>query len=131
MIASNIFVPRNDWQVKSLMCKRSKIITSNDIIRFLAVEVEREIGISPFGDYRYQGRDFVLARQMYMTLLCKHTTWGLRKIGQTVGKDHSTVVYAKRMISDLCDTDPVIKDIYDKIDKRMSESNFSKTIKLC
>jgi chromosomal replication initiator protein len=46
-------------------------------------------------------RDIVIPRQIAMYLIRQHTPFTLSTIGHMFGKEHSTVVYACRMVRDI------------------------------
>lgn len=56
-------------------------------------------------------REYVYARQIAMTLLSKHTRFSLTDIGNMFnGKDHATVIHAKKTLRNLIDTNRSIKE---------------------
>lgn len=114
---SNIFVPRNDWNVKALMCK-SKLSHSSFIERVGRI-IKDETGYSPFETTEFRKREFVFARQLLMSILANNTSMSLMKIGYLLKKDHATVVHAKKTILNLYETDPVCRDAYDRIIKKV------------
>lgn len=65
-------------------------------------------------------RHVVIARQISMYLAKQHTEASLKKIGSHFGnRDHSTVIYSCRTVSDLMDTDEAFKGHVDELDKRV------------
>ena len=59
---------------------------------------------------RSRRREIVQARQVAMYLSKKYTKNSLTAIGKLIGnKDHSTVLYADRMVKNLLDTDKHLK----------------------
>lgn len=68
-----------------------------------------------------QKRDVVFARQLSMYFGCKLTKYSLMKIGSYFGKDHATVLHAKKTINNLVETDRLIRsDVY-QINKNILE----------
>ena len=59
-------------------------------------------------------REIVNSRQMCQTLLSEHARLSLSKIGMlTGGRDHATVLHAKKVIHNLVETDKTIKHDYE------------------
>lgn len=55
-------------------------------------------------------RECVYARQLCMYLSYKYSRLTLKTVGERFGgKDHTTVIHANHTISNLIDTDPIIK----------------------
>ena len=65
-------------------------------------------------------RHVVIARQISMYLAKQHTDASLKKIGSHFGnRDHSTVIYSCRTVSDLMDTDETFNGYVEELDKRV------------
>jgi len=66
-------------------------------------------------------RERVMARQEIMVLLAEFTPKSLKEIGAVFqqGFDHSTVIHAKRVLSDLMDTDKNFKHSHNQIRSRI------------
>ena len=81
-------------------------------IREIASLVEHETGIS-WNDMRLntRKREIVFARQLVMALAKRYTKLTLKLIAEPFNRDHATVLYAEKTISNLCDTD---KEVYGK-----------------
>lgn len=59
----------------------------------------------PHGIKGARKTEVVYARMMAMVLISKHTGLSLKTIGEEFGgRDHTTVINAKKTIPDLCDT---------------------------
>jgi len=58
-------------------------------------------------------RPIVEARAMYFTILKHNTNLTLKTIGETVGRDHATVLYAIRNFPAWLDQNPYLKKSYD------------------
>lgn len=59
--------------------------------------------------------EFVYARAIYFLLCREKTNLSLNKIGQTLGKDHATVLHAIKMIEDVYFQDPYFCNMYENI----------------
>lgn len=65
-------------------------------------------------------RHVVIARQMSMYLIQKLTDQTLKTIGDTLGgRDHSTVIHAVKTIRDLIETDILIKEAQEELEKKI------------
>ncbi len=65
-------------------------------------------------------RHVVIARQMSMYLIQKLTDQTLKTIGETLGgRDHSTVIHAVKTIRDLIETDLLIKEAQEELEKKI------------
>lgn len=68
-------------------------------------------------------RSIVIARQLSMYLAKKLTDKSLKAIGETFGgRDHSTVIYSCRTVSDLMETDTIFKDTVFDLEKKIKMS---------
>lgn len=68
-------------------------------------------------------REVVMARQLSMYLAKHHTNSSLKAIGDNFGgRDHSTVIYSCKTVEDLIDTDPLIKDALNELEKKVKMS---------
>jgi chromosomal replication initiator protein len=68
-------------------------------------------------------REVVMARQLSMYLAKHHTNSSLKAIGDNFGgRDHSTVIYSCKTVEDLIDTDPLIKDALQELEKQVKMS---------
>ena len=64
-----------------------------------------------------------MARQLSMYLAKRHTNNSLKTIGDNFGgRDHSTVIYSCKTVEDLMDTDPLVKDALDELEKKVKMS---------
>jgi hypothetical protein len=66
-------------------------------------------------------RPVVEARAMYFTILKHNTNLTLKTIGETVGRDHATVLYAIRNFPAWLDQNPYLKKSYDVILEKVQE----------
>jgi hypothetical protein len=64
-------------------------------------------------------RQPMIARQMIAYYLRKHTDMTLESIGETINKDHSTVVYGIQCIEDMSEADPYSSDIKKCLDNKI------------
>ncbi len=68
-------------------------------------------------------RQVVIARQLSMYLAKNLTDKSLKAIGETFGgRDHSTVIYSCRTVSDLMETDVIFKDTVSELEKKIKLS---------
>jgi len=68
-------------------------------------------------------RQVVIARQLSMYLAKNLTDKSLKAIGQNFGgRDHSTVIYSCRTVSDLMETDVIFKDTVSELEKKIKLS---------
>ena len=87
--------------------KGLKILISDE----LSVNIERNT----------RERPVVEARAMYFTILKHNTNLTLKTIGETVGRDHATVLYAIRNFPAWLDQNPYLKKSYDVILEKVQE----------
>lgn len=60
-------------------------------------------------------REIVEARQIAMTLVNEKLKRGLSEVGRLFGgRDHSTVIHARDTVEDLCATDKIFKNKFDR-----------------
>lgn len=60
-------------------------------------------------------REIVEARQIAMKLVNEKLKRGLKEVGQFFGgRDHSTVIHAKQTVEDLCITDKIFRNKYNR-----------------
>ena len=63
-------------------------------------------------------REVLLPRQISMTLSLKYTKASLAKVGWIIGKkDHATVMHARKVITNLIQTDKTFRSTYREIDQ--------------
>ena len=117
MIAPNIFQHRNDWNVRSMNCK--KPLSKDNFIKDVAGIITKELEISPFASLDYRERRHVQSRQLLFAMLHKHSVKTLDVIGSVLGKDHATVTHSITTVNNLCDTDKRFKVMYDRIDGKV------------
>lgn len=74
-------------------------------------------------------RPKVVARQLNMSFIERHTKYTLQAIADIFNRDHATVLHAKKTISDLIDTDKNIRILNELIEEEISKykSRFKKT----
>lgn len=64
-----------------------------------------------FDNYKCRKREVVEAHQIMMWLCCRYTRLSLSTIGGNIrGKDHATVLHAKKTINDLIETSKKMRD---------------------
>jgi chromosomal replication initiation ATPase DnaA len=64
---------------------------------------------------KYRGRTLVQARQMYCHFMRTLLGWSLNDIGDTICRDHTTVIHSVETFSDLYQTDENFKQDADRI----------------
>jgi hypothetical protein len=94
---SNIFHPRNDWQLISLKAKKFEI-SLNEIIDYIC---KRERISKERFTSKSRKREIVEARQLYFKRAREVTRNSLYTIGITVGKDHATVLHGIKTIDNV------------------------------
>ncbi len=61
-------------------------------------------------------REYVIVRQMLMAYLWNRRNYSLKTIGGFFGnRDHTTVIYARQTVGNLCDTNEDYKRSYEKL----------------
>ncbi len=106
--------------VQSFVSGVSKEITIDNIKQlvseYLKIPVDKIQG-------KTRKREVVMARQLSMYLAKHHTKSSLKAIGKNFGnRDHSTVIYSCKTVEDLIDTDPLIKDTLQELEKQVRMS---------
>jgi hypothetical protein len=117
MIAPNIFIPRNDWNVRSMFC-RKPIRLFGTFEKTLAEEIKNETGVSPLDEPKYRGGKQVQARQLFLVMMTLHTNRTYESIGGMVGKDHATVNHSIKSVQNWYDTDKRFRAMYNRINDR-------------
>ena len=117
--APNIFQGAgNDYNIRVMKCKQTN--SSDHFIEQVAKIITDETGYNPLSRVKFRGRKFVESRQIMATILSDHTKLTQIVIGKlSGGKDHSTVVHSKKTIDDLCETDYLFKEMYNRIDVKV------------
>lgn len=114
---------------KSISCKFPllKIRTNNIAFEDIMILVCGQYGITARAmRSKNKKREVVDARQVAMVLILKHIPKANTKtVGQYFKRDHSTVVYAKRKVQDLIETDSLFRFKFDKIDKELLEAQLA------
>ncbi len=106
--------------VENFVSGVSKEITIDNIKQLvsdhLKVPVEKIQG-------KTRKREVVMARQLSMYLAKHHTNSSLKAIGDNFGgRDHSTVIYSCKTVEDLIDTDPLLKDALNELERKVKMS---------
>jgi len=71
---------------------------------------------------RYRGRDIIPARHISMYLMLKYHKITLKKVGEYFGRDHSTVIAAKRRIEGLIQVDIDVREQVKQIENLLYET---------
>lgn len=118
---SNIFFPRNDWNIRSFNSKRRHDIRSIYLFKLSKI-VEQKTGFNPLNCTEIRRREFVLSRQIMMVLMDTFIKkLSLRDIGKIFDKDHATVSHAKKTVQNLYETDPEFKKTFDEIKESVKQ----------
>lgn len=82
------------------------------IIEYILKIVEKYLQVdSNFVTTQSRRAELVFARQVSMYLIFRYSTCSLERIGAVFnGKDHATVIHAKKTISNLMDTEKKVKE---------------------
>ena len=118
-IACNIFVPRNDWNVRTLNCK--KAVYKNGHHKAIAEIIEKEVGVSPFEYMQYRGGRYVKARQLFIVMMVNYSFWTYENIGNLLGKDHSTINNSLTKVENYRETDRRYRAMYNRIDEEVKK----------
>jgi len=86
-------------------------------VNFISKKIYDEIGVHPFNNTKYRGRDHVVSRQLLMYFLHNYTKISDNKIAGLLGKDHATINHALKTIENLKDTDKDFAEQVSRIDE--------------
>jgi chromosomal replication initiation ATPase DnaA len=92
-------------------------ITEADKIEMIRNIIIKHTGKDPCVMTEIKEDDLVMPRQLLMYFLRVHLKLSLRRSGEMVGKDHATVVYAKKCVKKFCDIEPKYNELFLKIAK--------------
>lgn len=67
-------------------------------------------------------RTYVEARAIYFRLLRNETKMSLESIGKSVGRDHATVLYSQKRLSDWIEVDSQIAQDYETLSSRFTHA---------
>ena len=100
--------------------------TNKDKVRFAIIKkvVCKYYGTS-FGAIKQRNRErrIVFKRQVLQYFMSLYTKYNLMKIGnKTGGYDHSTVIYALKVVRDLIETDSIIRNEIRHMDSEIKEA---------
>lgn len=84
--------------------------------------ISREYNVS-YGDLQSRSRKKIIAfpRQVAMYLSRKYTEESLENIGKTFNRNHATVLYAVKVVSELCRRDTSVRRQVEILDRKMLE----------
>ncbi len=95
------------------------IFTEEDPVSFVETIVGKHMGVHvnslAFRNTKFRKREFVLVRQIVMTIIKAYTRRSLTAVGEIYGKDHATVLHSKKTIDNLIDTDVAFSRKYKEI----------------
>jgi len=101
MIHPNIFKPKNDWNVRSLYCKKYNAYQEINLITILA-RVSELSGIPvEVLKLNTRKRDVVEARHIFFKRACEGTRETLETIGKYVGRDHASVLHGVSQVNNI------------------------------
>lgn len=118
---TNTFQQRN-WMVDKIKCQTySAKVPAADLDTHIANIILMEWGYHPFTSTKVRKRELVVARQLFMTMLKNYSGRSLSDIGDSVRKNHATVISGLKTITNLYDTDKKFREVYEKIDERVKK----------
>ena len=123
MTATNIFIPRNDWNVKAFLCKRA--VPFDLFEKLVARVVQNETGINPLNYRHYRGAKLVQARQLFMVMMVLYTKRTYSSIAGIVGKDHATINHCIKAVNNMNDTDKLFRAMYNRINELVKQISIS------
>lgn len=82
------------------------------VLSFYNVEIELF-----YSNFKSRKRELVLARQLSMVFMKRHTKYSLSRIGRVFGKDHTTVLHAENKINGFIDTYEVFRSDVKTLDE--------------
>jgi hypothetical protein len=103
------------------MVREQKEVSSNKL--FAAIEAITGHNKTQLRS-KLRERTLVEARQIFCTLMYKHTEQGLANIGSLVNRDHTTVIHSIKTVKNLTEIDSKFKTKYNAIEG-LSTSNIS------
>lgn len=117
MVHPNIFRPRNDWSITTL--KSKKLQPENTVEGIVCNSIREVTGLNPKQNTSTRKREIVQNRQLFLTLMMRHTGMTLAAVGSIVKQDHSTVLHAIKTIDNIRDTDKEFRNTYEIIDAKI------------
>ncbi len=82
------------------------------------IAIERILGISYTKMIeKTRRREVVEARQIYMTLMRKHTSSTLKEVGDKINLDHATVMHGIRVVKNYLEVDSKFADSFNAIEQ--------------
>jgi hypothetical protein len=85
-------------------------------IRFIIKDVT---GYDPYDRVTDQSQELVLPRQLFLYFAKQIGRASLAKVGNELGKDHATVMYAIKCVEKFRVLEPAYAEIFTKIEKRV------------
>ena len=98
---------------------RARKYTRKDKSQMFARTICDETGVNPFDRINYRGREYVVARQLFIYFMLKYTKKTLREVGKYFNKDHATVIHARTTINNLIETDRYFRETFEKLDEKI------------
>lgn len=108
-----------------LKIPQNRFTSATDKIAYIKQSVSEYTGIQvPKLESKSRKRELVEARQMAMWLIKKHCTYSLKTIGESFGRDHTTVIHSINTVNDLIKTDYAhLEDTIKRIERRYLDSS--------
>lgn len=96
-------------------------IMSDVVVKKIIFLIRKKTGFSIKElDVKSRHRPLVIARQMVMFFLDKHTNYSLAIIGSIFNRKHCTVLHAKKTINNLKETDRGIRSLFTEIEDEIN-----------
>ena len=123
------------WELTTLQIKKQTYSTGVDF----QLNAEKVIFEAIKSEYRYfepwmlatksRKTEYKICRQLFQALMIQYNVAPLKAIGmKTGGRDHSTILWAKKAIRDLIDTDKTFRVGYDNIVKQVEQGLYTPEI---
>ena len=119
MIAPNIFIHRNDWNVISLNCKKYKANKFHLFVNEIAKVIKDETGSDPFLNTDSRIPEICRPRQLFIVMVNKHVKDNIDVASGYVDKDRCTGLHSIQAIKNWYDTDRHFRDLYDKVNTKV------------
>jgi chromosomal replication initiation ATPase DnaA len=113
-------IPRaGNWMLSWM---RSKKYHDDKVSQFVIARIIcDETGINPFDRSSYQGREYVVSRQLFFYFMLRYTKKTLREIAKYFNKNHATVIHARTTINNLIETDKKFREMYERLDSKIKK----------
>lgn len=104
--------------IKKLREERKKKITKEEVLEFVA----NKCGVSPYDIIgKVKTTDIVDSRHIYVAIMRKYFRYTYKSIGETLKRDHTTMIYAMNVFEDRYKNYEYYKQNADKIFNELNE----------